>query len=466
MPSHLYGTHSTSAIDYSKVNVEGEVARLKKLALSRDGAQPEFLQAFEEVIDSVIPVLQAQPKYLAVLEALMEPERVIQFRVPWFDEKGNLQINRGFRVQYSSALGPYKGGLRLHPTVSLSVLKFLGFEQVFKNSLTGLPMGGGKGGSDFDPKGRSDLEIRSFCQSFMSELCKHIGPDTDVPAGDIGVGGREIGFLFGEYRKIRNEFTGVLTGKGVSWGGSLCRPEATGYGAVYFAKHMLEDRKETLEGKRCLVSGSGNAAQYTAEKLLQFKARVLTLSDSNGYIYAKDGLTQEHLAQVMQLKNVKRGRLAELGENMAGVVYVAGKKPWSDVPADIAFPAATQNEIFACDARTMADNGVSMVVEVANMPSDQMAIKVYKDRHMAYAPGKASNAGGVAVSGMEMAQNSSRTAWSFEKTDEELQKVMAHIYKSCKDAATKYGCPGDLQAGANMAGFVKVADAMLDQGLF
>eukprot|EP01054_Gregarina_sp_Poly1_P002482 Gregarina_sp_Poly_1__2481@NODE_1672_length_3558_cov_1154_769121_g1098_i0_p1_GENE_NODE_1672_length_3558_cov_1154_769121_g1098_i0NODE_1672_length_3558_cov_1154_769121_g1098_i0_p1_ORF_typecomplete_len467_score89_33ELFV_dehydrog/PF00208_21/1_2e60ELFV_dehydrog_N/PF02812_18/8_2e42ELFV_dehydrog_N/PF02812_18/7_2e03NAD_binding_7/PF13241_6/0_00021Pyr_redox_3/PF13738_6/0_048Shikimate_DH/PF01488_20/0_41Shikimate_DH/PF01488_20/1_8e03AdoHcyase_NAD/PF00670_21/0_31AdoHcyase_NAD/PF00670_21/7_7e02_NODE_1672_lengt len=466
MPIQLYRSHSTGAVDYSKIDVDAEIERIKKIALKRDGNQTEFLQAFEEIVDTIIPVLKAEPKYLAALEAIMEPERVIQFRVPWFDEKGNLQVNRGFRVQYNSAIGPYKGGLRFHPTVSLSVLKFLGFEQIFKNSLTGLPMGGGKGGSDFDPKGKSDVEVRSFCQAFMTELAKHIGPDTDVPAGDIGVGGREIGFLFGQYRKIANEFTGVLTGKGSSWGGSLGRPEATGYGAVYFARHMLADQNETYNGKACLVSGSGNAAQYTAEKLIQLGAKVLTMSDSNGYIYAKDGLTAQQLEQIMLLKNVQRGRLAELGENMANVVYIADKKPWTEIKADMAFPAATQNEIDEADAKALVQNGVKIVVEVANMPSTAEAIKVYKANNVAYAPGKAANAGGVAVSGMEMAQNSARTQWTFEETDSKLQEVMKHIYTVSKEAAEKYGCPGDLQAGANMAGFVKVADSLLAQGVY
>lgn len=464
MPISLYSSHSVAAIDYSKTSFESNLAKIKEIGKKRDGNQIEFLQAFEEVIDSLTPVLKANPQYFAVLEALMEPERVIQFRVPWFDEKGHLQINRGFRVQYNSAIGPYKGGLRFHPTVSLSVLKFLGFEQIFKNALTGLPMGGGKGGSDFDPKGKSDIEVRAFCQSFMTELAKHIGPDTDVPAGDIGVGAREIGFLYGQYRKLRDEFTGVLTGKGINWGGSLCRPEATGYGAVYFAIHILEDKGDTIKNKQCLVSGSGNAAQYTAQKLIQCNAKVLTMSDSNGYIYAKDGLSLPQLEQIMELKNVRHGRLAEL--KMEGVTYYADRKPWGSVNADIAFPAATQNEINGVEAQQMIQKGVRMVVEVANMPSDNEAIECYKQNKILYAPGKAANAGGVAVSGMEMAQNSARLPWTFEKTDQELQKVMKHIYTTCKETSAKYGHAGDLQIGANIAGFVKIAEAMLAQGLF
>lgn len=462
----LYGSKSTSAKNYNEVNVEQEITRIKNVVLTRDPNQPEFTQAFYEVIESLTPVLKAEPKYLAVLEALVEPERVIQFRVNWFDEAGNLQTNRGFRVQYNSAIGPYKGGLRLHPTVCLSVLKFLGFEQVFKNSLTGLAMGGGKGGSDFDPKGKSDLEVRNFCQSFMTELAKHVGPDTDVPAGDIGVGGREIGFLFGQYRRMRNEFTGVLTGKGNSWGGSLCRPEATGYGAVYFAQHMMKDRGSTLQNKRCLVSGSGNAAQYTCEKLLQLGAVVLSVSDSNGSMHYPNGMTRAQLDQIMELKNVKRGRLSDLKNSNESAIYLADRKPWSEIKADLAFPSATQNEIDGKDAQDLASNGCIAVVEVANMPSTPEAIKVYKEKKIAYAPGKAANAGGVAVSGMEMAQNSARKAWSFEEVDRELQSVMHHIYHSAKSAAEKYGCAGDLQAGANIAGFIKVADAMLDQGLY
>eukprot|EP01053_Blabericola_migrator_P005440 Blabericola_migrator_1__5439@NODE_2780_length_2363_cov_831_801829_g1742_i0_p1_GENE_NODE_2780_length_2363_cov_831_801829_g1742_i0NODE_2780_length_2363_cov_831_801829_g1742_i0_p1_ORF_typecomplete_len466_score104_55ELFV_dehydrog/PF00208_21/6_3e55ELFV_dehydrog_N/PF02812_18/3_1e40ELFV_dehydrog_N/PF02812_18/2e03Malic_M/PF03949_15/0_00055NAD_binding_7/PF13241_6/0_001Shikimate_DH/PF01488_20/0_0132Hacid_dh_C/PF02826_19/0_014Pyr_redox_2/PF07992_14/0_027IpaC_SipC/PF09599_10/0_024Pyr_redox_3/PF13738_6/0_07A len=462
----LYGTHSANAIDYSKVDVDAEINRIKAVSERRDGNQSEFLQALDEVIETLRPLLRAEPRYLPVLESIIEPDRIIQFRVPYIDEAGNLQVNRGFRVQYNSAIGPYKGGLRLHPTVNLSVLKFLGFEQIFKNSLTGLPMGGAKGGSDFDPKGKSDVEVRAFCQSFMTELSRHIGADTDVPAGDIGVGGREIGYLYGMYRKLRNENVGVLTGKGLEYGGSLVRPEATGYGAVYFSQHMLKAQGKSLENQRCIVTGAGNAAQYTAEKLIQLGAKVLTLSDSNGYIYAADGLTSEHLQRVMHLKNVERGRLAALSENLNGVVYVADKKPVSEVSADICYPSATQNEINEQEAETLVRNGVTMVVEVANMPSTAGAIKVYKNNKVAYAPGKASNAGGVAVSGMEMAQNSKREAATFEQIDKQLQSVMEHIYKSAAAAAEKYGCPGDLQVGANIAGFVKVADAMLAQGIY
>lgn len=461
----VYSTSSSATGHYTS-DAEAAISWLRSQVHSRDPEQTVFLQAFDEVLETLLPVLRENPIYCKVLAALAEPERVVKFRVNWFDDKGEIHTNRGYRVQYNSALGPYKGGLRFHPTVSESVLKFLGFEQIFKNSLTGLPMGGGKGGSDFDPKGKSDLDVRNFCTAFMTELSKHIGADTDVPAGDIGVGGREIGFLFGTYRKCRNEFVGVLTGKGASWGGSLCRPEATGYGAVYFCEKMLEDRNESLKGKRCVVSGSGNAAQYTCEKLLQLGAVVLTVSDSNGTLYFPNGMSKSQLETIMAHKNVKRGRLSQLKENFAGCEYLSDSKPWGVADCDIAFPAATQNEIEGSDAEKLHAKKCYCVVEVANMPSTNEAIAFYKKNSIMFAPGKAANAGGVAVSGMEMAQNSARLSWTFEKVDEELKKVMTNIYNDSKEAAEKYSCPGDLQAGANIAGFLKVADAMIDQGMF
>ena len=393
---------------------------------------------------------------------MVEPERVLMFRVPWKDDQGNFQVNRGFRIEMNSAIGPYKGGLRFHPSVNLSILKFLAFEQVFKNSLTGLPMGGGKGGSDFDPKGKSDNEIMSFCQSFMTELARHIGPDTDVPAGDIGVGGREIGYMFGQYKRLRNEFTGVLTGKGIEWGGSLIRPEATGYGSVYFAENMLQHKNDSLAGKTCVVSGSGNVAQYTIEKLLELGAKPVTASDSSGFVHDPDGFTQEKLAFLMELKNVKRGRIKEYADKF-GVMYYEGQKPWG-ISCDCAFPSATQNEITAEDAATLLDNGCALISEGANMPSTPEAISKYLEAKILYAPGKASNAGGVAVSGLEMSQNSLRLSWTREEVDVRLKQIMAGIHESC----IKYGTEGDFVnyvKGANVAGFVKVADAMLAQGL-
>ncbi|MBN1556804.1 MAG: NADP-specific glutamate dehydrogenase [Lentisphaerae bacterium] len=431
----------------------------------RNPNEPEFLQAVNEVLETLGPVMERNEDYARerILDRLVEPERQIVFRVPWQDDSGRPQVNRGFRIEFSSAIGPYKGGLRFHPSVNLSILKFLGFEQIFKNALTTLPMGGGKGGSDFDPKGKSDNEVMRFCQSFMTELCRHIGPDTDVPAGDIGVGGREIGYLFGQYKRIRNEFTGVLTGKGLNWGGSLIRPEATGYGAVYFAEEMLKTRGETFEGKVCAVSGSGNVAQYTVEKLLQLGAKPVTLSDSGGMIYDKNGIDAEKLAFVMTLKNVRRGRIREYADTFKAE-YIEGRRPWG-VPCDCAFPSATQNEISGEDAGTLLKNGCGLVSEGANMPSAPEAVHRFLDAGMLYGPGKAANAGGVATSGLEMAQNSAHLSWPREEVDRRLHDIMINIHRQCFDTAAEYGQPGNLVAGANIAGFIKVADAMLDQGL-
>ncbi|KAJ1916829.1 hypothetical protein H4219_003562 [Mycoemilia scoparia] len=429
----------------------------------RDANQPEFKQAVTEVIDTLEPVLAKNPQYLEALERLIEPERAIIFRVPWIDDQGKQQVNRGFRVQMSSALGPYKGGLRFHPSVNLSIIKFLAFEQVFKNSLTTLMMGAGKGGSDFDPRGKSDNEVMRFCQSFMTELHRHIGPDTDVPAGDINVGGREIGYLFGQYKRLSNEFTGVLTGKALNFGGSLIRPEATGYGCVYFAKNYLEYRGESIEGKRCLISGSGNVAQYTAEKLLDLGAIPITFSDSNGYIYQPNGFTREQVNQIIHLKTVKRGRISEFCELSSEAQFVPNKRPW-EVAGDLAFPSATQNEIEEADAKTLVANGVRGVFEGANMPSTPEAIDVFKNGGCMFGPAKAANAGGVAVSGLEMAQNSSRLQWTREEVDSKLEKIMKDIFDNSAKAAEEYGLAGDIQAGANIAGFLKVADAMISQG--
>ncbi len=431
----------------------------------RNAGESEFLQAVKEVLDSLGPVLERHPEYVdaKIVERIVEPERQIMFRVPWQDDKGNVQVNRGFRFEFNSALGPYKGGLRFHPTVTASILKFLGFEQIFKNALTTLPMGGGKGGSDFDPKGKSDNEVMRFCQSFMTELYRHIGPDTDVPAGDIGVGGREIGFMFGQYKRLRNEFTGVLTGKALNWGGSLIRPEATGYGCVYFAEEMLKSRNESFEGKVCTVSGSGNVAQYTVEKLAQLGAKSVSLSDSNGTIYDPDGIDAEKLAFVMELKNVRRGRIKEYADKF-GVEYREGKRTW-DIKCDCAFPSATQNEIDDEDAKTLLKNGCTLVAEGANMPSTPEAIEQFLVKKILYGPGKAANAGGVATSGLEMSQNSLRLSWTREEVDERLHNIMIAIHKQSFDAAEEYGQPDNLVMGANIAGFTKVADAMLDQGL-
>lgn len=439
---------------------------------AKNPAEPEFHQAVEEVAESLAPVLDKHPEYRSarILERIVEPERVVMFRVPWVDDQGKVQVNRGFRIEMNSAIGPYKGGLRFHPSVNLGILKFLAFEQVFKNSLTSLPMGGGKGGSDFDPKGKSDQEVMRFCQSFMTELYRHIGPDTDVPAGDIGVGGREIGFLFGQYKRLANEFTGVLTGKGLSWGGSLIRPEATGYGATYFAAEMLATRNDTLKGKRCLISGSGNVAQYTVEKVIQMGGRALTLSDSSGYIYDEKGIDAGKLEFVLQLKNVRRGRLKEYADKYPGVVYTPfdaalDHNPLWDHKAECAFPSATQNEINAKDAKNLVKNGVFVVSEGANMPTTPEGTAVFIEAKVLFGPGKAANAGGVAVSGLEMAQNSMRYAWTSEEVDTRLQMIMKNIHKACVDASARFGTPGNYVNGANIAGFLKVADAMLDQGI-
>jgi len=411
------------------------------------------------------PVLDKNKKYeeAAILERIVEPERQIIFRVPWTDDKGNVQVNRGFRFEFNSAIGPYKGGLRLHPSVNQSILKFLGFEQVFKNSLTTLPMGGGKGGSDFDPKGKSDNEIMRFCQSFMTELYRHIGPNTDVPAGDIGVGGREIGFLFGQYKRIRNEFTGILTGKALNWGGSLIRPEATGYGTVYFAEEMLKTKGDSIKGKTVVISGSGNVAQYAVEKVNHLGGKAVSLSDSSGTIYDPDGIDAEKLAFVLELKNVKRGRIKEYADKY-NCEYLEGKKPWG-IKCDCALPCATQNEIDANDAKTLLDNGCFLVSEGANMPSTPEAVELYLGKKILYGPGKAANAGGVATSGLEMSQNSERLSWTREEVDEKLHNIMIAIHQQCVDAANEYGQPGNYVMGANIAGFVKVADAMIDQGV-
>jgi len=431
----------------------------------RNAGEAEFLQAVKEVLDSLGPVLNKHPEYVEarILERIVEPERQIMFRVPWQDDKGQVHVNRGFRFEFNSAIGPYKGGLRFHPTVTASILKFLGFEQVFKNALTTLPMGGGKGGSDFDPKGKSDNEVMRFCQSFMTELSRHIGPDTDVPAGDIGVGGREIGFMFGQYKRIRNEFTGVLTGKALNWGGSLIRPEATGYGCVYYAEEMLKTRGEDFKGKICTVSGSGNVAQYTVQKLNELGAKAVTLSDSSGTIYDPDGIDDEKLAFLLELKNIRRGRIKEYA-NKYGVEFSEGKKPW-DIKCDCAFPSATQNEIDADDAKTLLKNGCTLIAEGANMPSTPEAIEQYLAKKILYGPAKAANAGGVATSGLEMSQNSQRLSWTREEVDNRLRDIMIAIHQQCYDAAEEYGEPGNLLMGANIAGFIKVADAMLDQGL-
>jgi len=438
----------------------------------RDPQEREFHQAVHEVMESVKPVLDQNPIYrqAKIPQRLVEPERVIMFRVPWMDDQGNVQVNRGFRIEMNSCLGPYKGGLRFHPSVNLGILKFLAFEQVFKNALTTLPMGGGKGGSDFDPKGKSDNEVMRFCQSFMSELFRHIGPNTDVPAGDIGVGAREIGYLFGMYKKLRNEFTGVLTGKGLNWGGSLIRPEATGYGSVYFAAEMLATRSETLAGKICLVSGSGNVAQFTAEKLIELGAKVVTLSDSSGYIYDDMGIDRAKLEYLKVLKNVRRGRISEYADKYPSAIYTPvdpalDYNPLWNHKADCAFPSATQNEINGKDAQNLMNNGVILVSEGANMPTVPEGIDIFKDHKVLYGPGKAANAGGVSVSGLEMTQNSMRLAWTREEVDNRLKLIMKTIHQTCVDAAAQYGAAGNYEAGANIAGFVKVVDAMLDQGL-
>jgi glutamate dehydrogenase (NADP+) len=448
--------------------IEGLVGEIK----AKNPGEVEFHQAVEEVFRSLAVVMDRHPEYrkASILERIAEPERVIIFRVPWMDDSGNVHVNRGFRIEANSAIGPYKGGLRFHPTVNLGILKFLAFEQIFKNALTTLPMGGGKGGSDFDPKGKSDDEVMRFCQSFMTELSRHIGPNTDVPAGDIGVGGREIGFMFGQYKRLRNEFTGVLTGKGINWGGSLIRPEATGYGAVYFAAEMLATRKEALEGKTCLVSGSGNVAQYTVEKVNELGGKAVTLSDSNGYIYDPEGIDDKKLAWVMDLKNVRRGRIKEYTEQFKGATYTPvdpklDHNPIWNHKADCAFPSATQNEINAKDAQNLVNNGVYVISEGANMPAVPEGVQIFIDAKILYGPGKAANAGGVAVSGLEMAQNSQHLSWTREEVDSHLKQIMKSIHKTAMDAAAAYGAPGNYVNGANIGGFLKVANAMMEQGV-
>tara|TARA_R110000851_G_scaffold333364_1_gene512517 strand:+ start:250229 stop:251572 length:1344 start_codon:yes stop_codon:yes gene_type:complete len=445
-----------------KQSIKDFISEVEKL----NPNEPEFLQAVTEVAETVIPFIEENEKYAnkKLLERMVEPERTILFRVPWTDDKGEIHVNKGYRIEFNSAIGPYKGGLRFHPSVNLSILKFLGFEQTFKNSLTTLPMGGGKGGSNFDPKGKSDAEIMRFCQSFMTELFRHIGPDTDVPAGDIGVGGREIGYMYGQYKRIRNEFTGVLTGKGRSYGGSLIRPEATGYGNVYFAKNMLATKGESFKGKTVVVSGSGNVAQYAAEKAIQFGGKVVTFSDSAGYIYDAEGIDEEKLAFVMELKNEKRGRISEYTKKYTGAKYVEGKRPW-EVKCDIALPCATQNELNGEEAKMLLDNGCICVGEGANMPCTPEAIEAFQKAKILFSPGKASNAGGVATSGLEMSQNSLRLSWTAAEVDEKLHGIMNDIHAAC----VQYGKDGDgyvdYVKGANIAGFVKVADAMLAQGV-
>ncbi|GGG37550.1 glutamate dehydrogenase [Croceivirga lutea] len=446
--------------------MEAKIKAFMDEVKSRNGHEPEFIQAVQEVAETVIPYIVTKDIYHGknILLRMVEPERLISFRVAWVDDDGEIHVNRGYRIQMNSAIGPYKGGLRFHPTVNASVLKFLAFEQVFKNSLTTLPMGGGKGGSDFDPKGKSDDEIMRFCHAFMTELCRHIGPNTDVPAGDIGVGAREIGFLFGAYKKIRNEFTGVLTGKGISWGGSLIRPEATGYGTVYFADSMLQTKGETFEGKNVVISGSGNVAQFAAEKVMHLGGKVVTLSDSGGYIYDKDGIDEEKLAWVMDLKNNKRGRISEYVEKYPSAEYHKGKTPW-EVACDVALPCATQNELDGEDAKTLLKNGCMAVAEGANMPSTPEAIHAFHEAKILFAPGKASNAGGVATSGLEMSQNSLRISWTREEVDERLKGIMNDIHNSCIEYGKEENGYCNYVKGANIAGFVKVADAMLAQGV-
>ncbi len=436
------------------------------LVKKTNGHEPEFLQAVHEVAETVIPFIEQNPKYKSkmLLERMVEPERTIIFRVPWIDDQGNTQVNRGFRVEFNSAIGPYKGGLRFHPSVNLSILKFLGFEQTFKNSLTTLPMGGGKGGSDFDPKGKSDNEVMRFCQSFMNELYRHIGANTDVPAGDIGVGGREIGYMFGQYKRLRNEFTGVFTGKGITYGGSLIRPEATGYGCVYFAKNMLATKGDSFNGKTVVISGSGNVAQYACEKATQLGAKVITMSDSSGYIYDNDGIDTDKLAFIMELKNIKRGRISEYVEKYSNAKYHEGKRPWSE-NCDIALPCATQNELNGDEAKALIQNNVIAVAEGANMPTTPEAIEVLQKAKVLFSPGKASNAGGVATSGLEMSQNSLRLNWTREEVDDKLRKIMDDIHESCVNYGTQDDGYIDYVKGANIAGFVKVADAMLAQGV-
>jgi glutamate dehydrogenase (NADP+) len=452
--------------------MNGYAEEIVALVKAKNPAEPEFHQAVLEVVESTALVIDRHPEYRAakIMERLVEPERVIIFRVPWIDDQGEVQINRGFRIQMNSAIGPYKGGLRFHPSVNLGILKFLAFEQVFKNALTTLPMGGGKGGADFDPKGKSDGEVMRFCQSFMSELYRHVGPHTDVPAGDIGVGGREIGYLFGQYKRLANEFTGVLTGKGLDWGGSRVRPEATGYGCIYFAAEMLATRGETFKDRVCLVSGSGNVAQYAIEKILELEGRPVTCSDSSGFVYDEAGFNQKKLAFIKELKNLRRGRIKEYVDEYPSAVYTpfdltADHSPQWDIKADCAFPCATQNEINERDARNLVRNGVYLVAEGANMPTTPEGVAVFLDASILFAPGKAANAGGVATSGLEMSQNSMRVCWLRDEVDDRLRAIMRSIHESCVEAAAAYGTPGNYVNGANIAGFLKVANAMMDQGL-
>lgn len=433
---------------------------------AKNAHESEFLQAVEEVLESLVPVLEKMPEIQknAILERMVEPERVIMFRVPWMDDKGCVKVNRGYRVQFNSAIGPYKGGIRFHPSVNLGILKFLGFEQTFKNSLTTLPMGGGKGGADFDPHGKSDTEVMRFCQSFMTELYRHIGSDTDVPAGDIGVGGREVAYMFGQYKRIQNEFTGVFTGKGITFGGSLIRPEATGYGCVYFAQNMLAVRSDTFKGKVCTVSGSGNVAQYCVQKLIELGAKPVTLSDSSGFIYDCDGIDAEKLSFIMELKNVKRGRISEYTAKYPKAVFTSNARPWS-VPCDCAFPCATQNELSGDEAKLLIKNGVKLVAEGANMPTEPSGVEAFIAAKVMFAPGKAANAGGVATSGLEMSQNSLRLSWSREEVDTRLKDIMKNIHDSAYKAAKEFGFEGNYVIGANIAGFLKVATAMIAQGV-
>tara|TARA_Y100000748_G_scaffold49840_1_gene38358 strand:- start:1476 stop:2834 length:1359 start_codon:yes stop_codon:yes gene_type:complete len=451
--------------------MDNAIKTVYETVIARDPNQPEFHQAVEEVLESLGPVISENPEYMDVVQSMVEAERVIQFRVPWYDDAGSLQVNRGYRVQFNSAIGPYKGGLRFHPSVNLSILKFLGFEQVFKNSLTGLPLGGGKGGSDFNPKGRTDSEVKRFCQSYMSELWRHIGADLDVPAGDIGVGGREIGYMFGMFRKLANEFTaGVLTGKGLSYGGSLIRPEATGYGLVYFAREMLSTKGKSFEGARVAISGSGNVAQFACEKVLDLGGKPVTMSDSGGYIYDDSGIDREKLAWIMDLKNNKRGRIKEYADHFDGVEYTESKPEpnhnelWA-TEVDVALPCATQNEVNEAEARMLVEGGVIAVAEGANMPCNPEAIEVFHENGVLFGPGKASNAGGVATSGLEMSQNSLRMSWTREEVDEKLESIMVNIHKNAFETANKYGMPGNYVAGANIAGFLKIAEATMAQGV-
>ncbi|MEC8030691.1 MAG: NADP-specific glutamate dehydrogenase [Bacteroidota bacterium] len=443
-----------------------QIDAFMKVVKLKNSHEPEFIQAVLEVAETVIPYIEANPKYKStkILERITEPERVIQFRVPWLDDSGEVQVNRGFRVEFNSAIGPYKGGLRFHPSVNLSILKFLGFEQIFKNSLTTLPMGGGKGGSDFDPKGKSDNEVMKFCQSFMTELSRHIGPNTDIPAGDIGVGGREIGYMFGQYKRLRNEFTGVLTGKGINWGGSLIRPEATGYGTVYFAAEMLKTKGDNFNGKVVSISGSGNVAQFACEKATQLGAKVVTMSDSKGFIHDPNGIDAKKLAWIMDLKNNRRGRIMEYASEFDGVSFHENEKPWS-IKVDVALPCATQNELNEEQAKQLVENGCMAVAEGANMPCTPDAIALFQSRRVLFSPGKASNAGGVATSGLEMSQNSLRFNWTSEEVDQKLHNIMLDIHKQCVNFGTQEDGYIDYVKGANIAGFVKVADAMIDQGI-